>query len=289
MHGYTRVLSSYRCFFTGSFDNVGISLYNKRKAGVNECLLYGEIMERKRQFELVSAIIGIILGAFIAISGLLACAAPDILLELVDPAVIEGSGITYDALKATFVGVGVFFILVGMGEVVVCALLCSGKFPNARKALGIVSCIILGVIFVLYLISGGLAIMFALGAGVALAFEIVSLSTVNKSGGAKVTAYYYPDGTVREARDASSHTTIRVIDPFDETQPAPGKTANNPDSVDAKLADLKKLHDEGVLTDEQYLAAADRVVKSALGIGDDKSEVKEVDAEFPVDRDDKRD
>lgn len=242
-------------------------------------------MERKRKFELVSAIIGIILGAIVALMGVIVLAAPDMLIE-VDPSVWAQLEMTYDELKATLVAVGVLFCVLGVGEIVVGALLCSGKFTKQRKGLGIANCILLGIIFVMF-ISASIAIIFAIGAGVALAFEIVSLSAGNKSDGAKVTAYYYPDGTVREDRDDSSHTTIRVIDPFDETQPVPGKTANNPDSVDAKLADLKKLHDEGILTDEQYRAAADRVVKSALGIGDDKPEVREVNAEFPDDRDDK--
>lgn len=246
-------------------------------------------MERKRQFELVSAIIGIILGAIVTLIGVIILAAPDMLLE-VDPSewakLINENNITYDELKAMLIARGVLYCVLGVGEIVVGALICSGKFTKQRKGLGIANCILLGIIFVMF-ISASIAVIFAIGAGVALAFEIVSLSAGNKSGGAKVTAYYYPDGTVREDRDDSSHTTIRVIDPFDETQPVPGKAANNPDSVDAKLADLKKLHDEGILTDEQYRAAADRVVKSALGIGDDKPEVKEVDAEFPGDRDDK--
>lgn len=41
-------------------------------------------MERKRQFELVSAIIGIILGAIVALMGVIVLAAPDMLIE-VDP------------------------------------------------------------------------------------------------------------------------------------------------------------------------------------------------------------
>ena len=121
-------------------------------------------MKRKRQFEIISSIIGIILGAFIALSGLHAAAAPDTLLEFVDPRLLQELGMSYDALKATFIAVGVIFILIGAGEIVVCALLCSGKFPKARKALGIVSCILLGVIFVLYIVSGGFAIVLALGA-----------------------------------------------------------------------------------------------------------------------------
>lgn len=248
-------------------------------------LLYGEkTMKRKRQFEIMSSIIGIILGAFIVISGLLAAAAPDMLLEFIDPALLKELGMTYDELKTTFIAVGVIFILLGAGEIVVGALLCSGKFAKARKGLGIASCILLGVLFLLYFFSGGFVIVLALCAGVALAFEIVSLATKDNADGAKVTAYYYPDGTVRENHGTSPRATIRVIDPFDETQPVPGKTANAPDSVDAKLSDLKKLHDEGILTDEQYRAAADKVVRSALGIDDDKPEVKEVNAEFPDDR-----
>ena len=228
-----------------------------------------KIMKRKRQFEIISSIIGIILGAFIALSGLLAAAAPDTLLEFVDPRLLQELGMSYDALKAAFIAVGVIFILIGAGEIVVCALLCSGKFPKARKALGIVSCILLGVIFVLYIVSGRLAIVLALGAGVAFAFEVISLAAKDNADGAGVAAYYYPDGSVRGDEPTHAEPAIRVIDPFDETQPAPGKTAAGGDSVDAKLADLKKLHDEGVLTDEQYRAAADRVVKSALGINND--------------------
>jgi len=104
---------------------------------------------------------------------------------------------------------------------------------------------------------------------VAFAFEIISLAAKDNADGARVTAYYYPDGSVRGDESTPADPAIRVIDPFDETQPAPGKPAADGDSVDAKLADLKKLHDEGVLTDEQYRAAADRVVKSALGINNE--------------------
>lgn len=260
--------------FRAPLDNAEISLYNNKNDNGSDTIavilaVQGENMQRKRQFELVSAIIGIILGAFIAISGLLACAAPDMLLEFIDPAALEGSGITYDALKATFVGVGVFFILIGVGEIVVCALLCSGKFPKARKALGIASCVMLGVIFVMYLVSGGLAIVFALGAGAALVFEIISLATKDNAVGTTVTAYYYPDGSIRTEAPKTEGPSVRVIDPFDETQPVPGSSAPDHDSVDEKLGDLKKLHDEGVLTDEQYRAAADKVVKSALGLDND--------------------
>lgn len=45
-------------------------------------------MKRKRQFELVSAIIGIILGALIALSGVIAFALPDLLPE-VDPSLLD--------------------------------------------------------------------------------------------------------------------------------------------------------------------------------------------------------
>ena len=53
-----------------------------------------KIMKRKRQFEIISSIIGIILGAFIALSGLLAAAAPDTLLEFVDPRLLQELGMS---------------------------------------------------------------------------------------------------------------------------------------------------------------------------------------------------
>lgn len=226
-------------------------------------------MKRKRQFELVSAIIGIILGVLIALSGVIAFALPD-LLPKVDPSLWDRQ-MTYDEMASLFTATGILLLVLGLGTVVVSALLCSGKFPKARMGLGIANCVLLGIILIIFAFAGLSAFPMILGAGVALTFEIISLATKDNVGGATVTAYYYPDGSVRgDGRSDGQgydRPTVRVIDPFDETQPAPKKAD---DSVDAKLTDLKKLHDEGVIDDEQYRFAADMVVKSALGINADK-------------------
>lgn len=230
-------------------------------------------MKRKRQFELVSAIIGLILGALIALSGVIAFALPD-LLPKVDPS-LRNLQMTYDEIVSLFTAMGILLLVLGLGTVVVSALLCSGKFPKARMGLGIANCVLLGIILIIFALAGLSAFPMILGAGVALTFEIISLATKDNAGGATVTAYYYPDGSVRgdDRSDGQGYDrpTVRVIDPFDETQPAPKKAD---DSVDAKLTDLKKLHDEGVIDDEQYRFAADMVVKSALGINADKPDDK---------------
>ena len=142
----------------------------------------------------------------------------------------------------------------------------------------------------LYLSSSGLTIILALAAALALSLEIASLNARdNPAGGVKVTAYYYPDGSVRSG-NGYQQSSVHIIDPFEETQPVHESQKPNENSIDSKLADLKKLHDEGVITDEQYRSAADKLVKSALGITDEpkpeekQDDVKEVDAEFPEDK-----
>lgn len=226
-------------------------------------------MKRKRQFELVSAIIGLILGALIALSGVIALIIPADVLRELNPEAF--AGMTYDEIALNSTVGGIIALVLGLGTVVVSALLCSGKFPKARMGLGIANCVLLGIILIIFARVGLSAFPMILGAGVALTFEIISLATKDNAGGATVTAYYYPDGSVRGAQSGEGQgydrPTVRVIDPFDETQPAPKKAD---DSVDAKLTDLKKLHDEGVIDDEQYSFAADMVVKSALGINADK-------------------
>lgn len=230
-------------------------------------------MKRKRQFELVSAIIGLILGALIALSGVIALIIPADVLRELNPEAF--AGMTYDEIALNSTVGGIIALVLGLGTVVVSALLCSGKFPKARMGLGIANCVLLGIILIIFARVGLSAFPMILGAGVALTFEIISLATKDNAGGATVTAYYYPDGSVRGAQSGEGQgydrPTVRVIDPFDETQPAPKKAD---DSVDAKLTDLKKLHDEGVIDDEQYRFAADMVVKSALGINADKPDDK---------------
>lgn len=230
-------------------------------------------MKRKRQFELVSAIIGIILGALIALCGVIALIIPADVLRELNPEAF--AGMTYDEIALNSTVGGIIALVLGLGTVVVSALLCSGKFPKARMGLGIANCVLLGIILIIFALAGLSAFPMILGAGVALTFEIISLATKDNAGGATVTAYYYPDGSVRgDGRSDGQgydRPTVRVIDPFDETQPAPKKAD---DSVDAKLTDLKKLHDEGVIDDEQYRFAADMVVKSALGINADKPDDK---------------
>ena len=62
-------------------------------------------MKRKRQFELVSAIIGLILGALIALSGVIALIIPADVLRELNPEAF--AGMTYDeiALNSTVRGI----------------------------------------------------------------------------------------------------------------------------------------------------------------------------------------
>ncbi len=246
----------------------------------------------KRAFGLTAAILAIVIGSFEVLGGFISFIGG--VINLIDALGYMEDYVYLGAAIGTVIG-ALFDLALGIILIIFGAKLCPKPVKvdgvwQTKKKLHIALIVILGVLVFLSFIGlflvfagvgmGGLAILNFLMALVALGFEVTNLFLKDEVGEpVDYTNTPWPTDTVfgdmsapaetvsvEEAPVVESAPVIEaapVVEPAPVAAPAPAPVAEAPKaplSVEEKLAELKRLKELGVLSDEQYNAAVSQLI-----------------------------
>ncbi len=252
----------------------------------------------KRAFGLTAAILAIVIGSFEALGGFISFIGG--VISLIDALGYMEDYVYLGAAIGTVIGalfdlaLGIILIIFG-AKLCPKPVKVDGVWQTKKK-LHIALIVILGVLVFFSFIGffaiilgvgmGGLAILNFLMALVALGFEVTNLFLKDEVGEpVDYTNTPWPTDTVfgdmsapaetvsvEEAPVVESAPVIEaapvvqaapVVEPAPVAEPAPAPVAEAPKaalSVEEKLAELKRLKELGVLSDEQYNAAVSQLI-----------------------------
>lgn len=251
-------------------------------------------MGTRRLLERIAAIMSIILGGLSLMGAMIMIPYLDMLIDEMNAAYLE-SGVDITVSKGAYVTSLVISAIIAAAQVVLGALLLRRKKTRTfTLAVGIPLCAVNGIMAVLSVMSLSEAFM-ALVYGAALVLGILALTmkdqTRPQSDPSISVTYmgpqtYVDPGTLdpfdgRPAPPAYRRPTRTVIDPFAEEP-----TASDKDTIDAKIRDLRRLRDIGAISEEQYSAAVDKLIKEAAGEGNKNAEKTAGKTDSPADRHD---
>ncbi len=212
----------------------------------------------KRAFDLVAAIISIVGGSIITLICLIGLATVNTLSSAV-------GGITDSTDLISLYGFGTLVVVIallivialGLTVVILGAMLCkkpvkvNGVYPK-RKGLNITLIVFLGILTLNYINSPLLFLTFA----AALGFKITAMCLK-----AEVEASATP--VAEEPFEFTPAQVATEIAPAQTAAPAPAPAQAPAMTIDEKIKELKKLKELGVLDDEQYNAAIEKIIRNA--------------------------
>lgn len=217
-------------------------------------------MNNKRMCERIAAIASIIMNSLMLMGLLMMLMMlngtldPEFINELLDPSMSTGA---YTATCAVL-------MVVSVGAIVVSALLLGkNRSKPVRLGLGIAMVVINGLYAIVYYLS--LVLYFAVIETAIVVLEIVALASKETAAPRSTTRIVYMGdaNTVYRSRGSTPPPDpfAPPPDPFDYDEKKSAASANG-ESIDSKLADLKRLRDTNVITEEQYRSAVDKLIRS---------------------------
>lgn len=227
-------------------------------------------MNNKRLMEKIAAIASIVLGGMMALIGatMLAFVGNTEMLDEVVAMLGEtyGEVLTVEEVQLSL-RIGMIFLLcVGAIE---CALgilyLQNVRKKGYRLGVGIPLTVVNFVVAIIFLLGGVGYLSFVCAAIAVVCIVSMCMKTPAPRVETRITYFGDPfSGSPQNPTPidpfAPAGRSERKIDPFDYDGKSAG-SAPNEDSLDKKVADLKKLRDDGVITEEQYREAIEKLIK----------------------------